>query len=165
MNKATVHRAFEVLKQEGLIENRVGSGSYVRYPEKIHSTEGIFDFGTDYLHTSFFPFRQAQRIINDLFDKEQADALAPAPTEGDPELIRILSQRYRLPADRMLIISGAQQGLDLVTKVFGAKISDAILFENPTYPGAISLFRAVILFPWKRMVLICTTWTSSFHLI
>ncbi|MBT8342613.1 MAG: winged helix-turn-helix transcriptional regulator, partial [Desulfatitalea sp.] len=29
VNKATVHKAFIRLKREGLIENRVGSGSYV----------------------------------------------------------------------------------------------------------------------------------------
>lgn len=142
VNKATVHKAFECLKQEGLIENRVGSGSYVKFPEKIHQSAGTFDFRTDYLHTSFFPYRLAQQMINELFDTEHADALAPPAAEGDAELIRVLSRQYGLPAERMLIISGAQQGLDLVSKVFGASISDAILFEDPTYPGAISLFRA-----------------------
>ena len=42
----------------------------------------------------------------------------------------------------MFIVSGAQQGLDLTSKVFSTNISDAILFEDPTYPGAISLFKA-----------------------
>jgi DNA-binding transcriptional MocR family regulator len=142
VNKATVHKAFECLKKEGLIENRVGSGSYVRFPEKIHQSGGIFDFRTDYLHTSFFPYRKAQQLIDDLFETEQGDALASSPAEGDMSLISILSRQYGLPAERMLIISGAQQGLDLVSKVFGASISDSILFEDPTYPGAISLFRA-----------------------
>jgi 2-aminoadipate transaminase len=142
VNKATVHKAFDCLKKEGLIENRVGSGSYVRFPEKIHSPGPLFDFRTDYLNERLFPYRQAQTIFNTLFEREKAHALAPAPVEGDPELLRILSHRYRLPAERMLIISGAQQGLDLVSKVFAAKISESILFEDPTYPGAISLFRA-----------------------
>jgi 2-aminoadipate transaminase len=142
VNKATVHKAFECLKKEGLIENRVGSGSYVRFPEKIHSPGTLFDFRTDYLNEQLFPYQQAQSIFNTLFEDEKAHALAPTPVEGDPELLRVLSRRYRLPAERMLIISGAQQGLDLVSKVFAAKISESILFEDPTYPGAISLFRA-----------------------
>ncbi|RJQ66059.1 MAG: PLP-dependent aminotransferase family protein [Desulfobacteraceae bacterium] len=142
VNKATVHKAFGCLKSEGLIENRVGSGSYVRFPEKIQTTPHLFDFRTDYLNEHFFPYRQAQSIFNELFEKEKAHALAPTPVEGDPELLRVLSGRYHLPVERMLIISGAQQGLDLVSKVFAAKISESILFENPTYPGAISLFRA-----------------------
>lgn len=142
VNKATVHRAFTLLQQEGLIENKVGSGSFVRFPAAITLSSGGLDLRTDYLNESFFPYTQAQDIINDLFLQEKARALSPTPVEGDPELIQVLSRQYHLPADRMLIISGAQQGLDLVSKVFSAKISESILFEDPTYPGAISLFKA-----------------------
>ncbi len=142
VNKATVHKAFVLLKQEGIIENKVGSGSYVRFPQTIAASTGALDFRTDYLDESFFPHVQAQQIFNQLFDQEKARALAPTPVEGDPELITILSRQYHLPAERMLVISGAQQGLDLVSKVFSAKISESILFEDPTYPGAVSLFRA-----------------------
>ena len=141
-NKLTVHRAFETLKQEGLIENRVGSGSYVRFPEKVSVNQGIYDFHTDYLDESHFPYQQIQAILNQLFKDEAAHALAPAPAEGDAGLVRVLSQFYHVPARQMVIISGAQQGLDLVAKVFAANISDAMLFEDPTYPGALSLFKA-----------------------
>jgi DNA-binding transcriptional MocR family regulator len=141
-NKLTVQRAFDSLKREGLVENRVGSGTYIRFPEKITKPPGIFDFHTDYLDESFFPHEEVQRIFNRLFKEKKAHALAPAPTQGDADLIHVLSHFYRVPAARMVIISGAQQGLDLVAKVFSANISDSILFEDPTYPGAISLFRA-----------------------
>ena len=141
-NKLTVHRAYEALRNEGLIENRVGSGSYVRFPEKINAPGGIFDFRTDYLDESLFPFHQVQTIFNDLFTREKAYALAPTPTEGDADLLEVLSRYYHVPMNRMVIISGAQQGLDLVAKVFAAKISETTLFEDPTYPGAISLFKA-----------------------
>lgn len=141
-NKLTVQRAFDIVKKEGLIENRVGSGTYVRFPEKISSPKGIFDFHTDYLDESLFPFGQVQDIFNQLFAEEKAQALAPAPTEGDPGLLGVLSRYYHVPVQRMVIISGAQQGLDLVAKVFAAKISETTLFEDPTYPGALSLFKA-----------------------
>ena len=142
VNKATVHKAFERLKNEGLIENKVGSGSYVRFPEKIQTFAGRFDFRTDYLNELLFPYKKAQQIFNQLFVSEESSALAPTPARGDPELLQVLSQHYHVPSERMLVISGAQQGLDLVSKVFAAKISESILFEDPTYPGAISLFRA-----------------------
>jgi 2-aminoadipate transaminase len=142
VNKSTVHKAFDLLKYQGIIENRVGSGSYVRFPDKILSSAGLFDFRTDYLHEQFFPYQTVRSLINTLFEQEKAQALSPTPAEGDPELLRILSQHYHLPVERMLMISGAQQGLDLVSKVFAANISESILFEDPTYPGAISLFRA-----------------------
>ncbi len=141
-NKLTVQRAFDILRREGLIENRVGSGTYIRYPEKVTRPGSIFDFHTDYLNANLFPYEQVQAIFDQLFSRRQARALAPTPAEGDPGLIDALSRFYHVPAARMIIISGAQQGLDLVAKVFAANISESILFEDPTYPGAISLFRA-----------------------
>jgi DNA-binding transcriptional MocR family regulator len=148
-NKLTAQRAFELLKQEGVLENRVGSGSYVRFPEQIMGSSAIFDFRSDYLDPSLFPYDKIRTIFNQLFDKKKASALAPSPAEGDPGLIRALSRYYYLPSDRMMIISGAQQGLDLVAKVFGTNISEALLFEDPTYPGAISLFKARHFVPLK----------------
>ncbi len=140
--KPTVQRAFQRLKADGLIENRVGSGSYVRFPERIGRTGEVFDFSTDYLSESFFPAAEIRRIFNRLFDREGPEALRAPPVEGDPELIRRLGRYYRLPTQRMLVLSGAQQGLDLAAKVFSASISEAALFEEPTYPGAVTLFRA-----------------------
>ena len=141
-NKLTVQKAFDRLKQQGDIENVVGSGSYVKYPEKIHAPGGFYDFKTNYPSESFFPYQQARRIINALFDNEREGTLLPPPAEGDPELIQILSRYYNVPAERVLVISGAQQGLDLVGKVFAAPLSESMLFEDPTYPGAITLFKA-----------------------
>lgn len=140
-NKLTVQRAFETLKQAGLIENRVGSGSYVRFPERVDTPQGVFDFHTDYLDGSLFPYRRLQEIFDGLFDVSKAQALAPTPAAGDPTLIGELSRFYHVAAGQMIVVSGAQQGLDLVGKMFAADISEAMLFEDPTYPGAISLFK------------------------
>lgn len=141
-NKLTVQKAYERLEQDGLIEKRVGSGSFVRFPERIRSFGSRYDFKTDYPAESFFPYEKVQKVINDLFHMERHHTLAPAPAGGDQELIDILSRYYHLPADRMLMISGSQQGLDLIAKVFSAGISESILFEDPTYSVAISLFKA-----------------------
>jgi len=141
-SKLTVQKAFERLKNRGWIENIVGSGSYVRFPERINRTGDIFDFKTAYLSESFFPYLQAQKIFSNLFDEQKAGVFSTPPVEGDPELIATLGEFYRVPTRRMLIISGAQQGLDLTAKVFSTGISENILFEDPTYPGAISLFKA-----------------------
>jgi len=141
-SKLTVQKAFDLLKTRGYLENIVGSGSYVRFPEKIDRTGDIFDFKTNYISETFFPFREAGRIFANLFDEQKAGVFSAPPVEGDTELIRTLGEFYHVPTRRMLIISGAQQGLDLTAKVFSAGISESILFEDPTYPGAISLFKA-----------------------
>ncbi len=141
-NKLTVKKAYDRLAQAGLLENCVGKGSFVRFPEHIENTSNRFDFKSDYLSPTFFPYRAAQSIFWDLFESDKGYALSTPPVQGDPELLNILQQTYQVPKERMIVISGAQQGLDLIAKVFSAQISDAILFEDPTYPLAISLFKA-----------------------
>ncbi len=150
-NKLTVQKAFNILKRDGFIENIVGSGSFVRFPEKIDRTiKGVFDFYTEYISEKFFPYKAAKKIFSELFDKEKTRAFSPPPVEGDPDLIKTLGEYYRIHTQSMLVISGAQQGLDLTAKVFATRISQAILFEDPTYPGAISLFRAKHFVPLKK---------------
>jgi 2-aminoadipate transaminase len=141
-NKLTVQKSFDQLCRKGLIEKVVGSGSYVKYPQKVSTPAGRYDFKSDYLSATLFPFEQVRTIFDSLFDSEGPEALAPPPVTGDSGLVTVLSSCYQVPADRMVIISGAQQGLDLVAKVFAARLSDSMLFEDPTYPGAISLFKA-----------------------
>ncbi len=150
-NKLTVQKAFEILKREGFLENIVGSGSFVRFPENIsRPAKGVFDFHTEYISEKFFPYKAARKIFSELFDREKTRAFSPPPVEGDPDLIKTLGEFYRIHTQRMMIISGAQQGLDLTAKVFATRISRAILFEDPTYPGAISLFRARHFVPLKE---------------
>ena len=52
-------------------------------------------------------------------------------------------QRRGIPADAdaLLIVNGAQQGLDLITRAL-VDPGDAVAVENPSYSGALSLLRA-----------------------
>ncbi len=65
---------------------------------------------------------------------------------GYRPLRETLAERLRLrgiPADpdALLIVNGAQQGLDLVTRAF-VDPGDGVAVEVPTYSGALALFRA-----------------------
>ena len=108
----------------------------MRFPEKIQSFTGRFDFRTDYLNELLFPYQKAQQIFNELFSSEAAAALAPTPAEGDAELLQVLSQHYHVPGQTDAgHLRGPQQGLDLVSKVvLPPKISESILFEDPNLP-------------------------------
>lgn len=73
------------------------------------------------------------------------DGLQYGPTEGDPELRQAVSaQLTRLgidaPAERVLILSGSQQGIDLVAKLFVDR-GTAVALESPTYLAALQVFR------------------------
>jgi DNA-binding transcriptional MocR family regulator len=52
-----------------------------------------------------------------------------------------IAERFRVPAERVLIISGAQQGLDLLTRCL-IDPGDAVIIDRPGYLGAIQSFRA-----------------------
>jgi len=62
-------------------------------------------------------------------------------SQGDGALREVLARRYRLPdSDQLLITSGTQQGLDLISRSWLSP-ADSILLEAPSYPGAIQAFQ------------------------
>jgi 2-aminoadipate transaminase len=67
-------------------------------------------------------------------------------TDGYPplrkELLELLrSEGVQAREDNLLITDGCQQALDLICKVF-LRPGDAVILENPTYPGTIAVLRA-----------------------
>ena len=74
-----------------------------------------------------------------------ADRLQYGPTEGDEDLRRRIAkdlQAISLDVDpeQILVISGSQQGLDLVAKLF-IDSGTAVAVESPTYLAALQVFR------------------------
>lgn len=73
------------------------------------------------------------------------DLLQYGPTEGEPALRARVAQDlntlgFDVPAGRVLILSGSQQGIDLVAKLIidpGSRMS----VESPTYLAALQVFR------------------------
>ena len=63
------------------------------------------------------------------------------PTEGQPALRNAIADRYGVPRESVLILSGAQQGLDLLARCL-IDPGDAVILDRPGYLGAIQSFRA-----------------------
>jgi DNA-binding transcriptional MocR family regulator len=63
------------------------------------------------------------------------------PTEGQPALKNAIADRYGVPRESVLILSGAQQGLDLLARCL-VDPGDAVIMDRPGYLGAIQSFRA-----------------------
>jgi 2-aminoadipate transaminase len=73
------------------------------------------------------------------------DALQYGPTEGEPDLRATVSEQLcRLGIDaqpqRVMILAGSQQGIDLVAKLFVDR-GTAVAVESPTYLAALQVFR------------------------
>jgi aspartate/methionine/tyrosine aminotransferase len=71
-------------------------------------------------------------------------ALQYGPTEGDPRLRERIATTLRLGLDcgpeRVLVLSGSQQGIDLVGKLF-IDPGTPVAVESPTYLAALQVFR------------------------
>lgn len=67
------------------------------------------------------------------------------PSEGEPALRRAVSEQLRAlgvdaPPERVMIVTGSQQGIDLVAKLFVDE-GTSVALEYPTYLAALQVFR------------------------
>lgn len=72
-------------------------------------------------------------------------ALQYGPSEGDPDLREAVSTRLTglgldAPPERVMILSGSQQGIDLVAKLF-VDPGTPVALESPTYLAALQVLR------------------------
>ena len=90
-----------------------------------------------------FPVAQMRSCCNAVLRREGARILQYGPTDGYPLLRQALldllgSQGVQAQEENLLITVGCQHALDLICKTF-LRPGDAVILENPTYPGTIAL--------------------------
>ncbi|WP_284614889.1 PLP-dependent aminotransferase family protein [Aquabacterium humicola] len=94
-----------------------------------------------------FPHRHWQRLVAQVWRGSRASDLGYAGRGGDPQLRRLiaehvqLTRQVRCTPEQVLIVDGAQQGLDLVAR-FAADPGALAWVEDPGYPGARRAFAA-----------------------
>ncbi|MBN2104004.1 PLP-dependent aminotransferase family protein [bacterium] len=93
-----------------------------------------------------FPVQQAADLAKEVILKDGVWALQYGATEGDPRLkeqiVRLMrDDGVQVKPENILIISAAQQGLDMVGKVFVNR-HNPIVIGRPSYVGAIGAFRS-----------------------
>jgi len=158
VGRSTVVAAYELLRQDGRIVRRQGSGTQVAGATRARrrQTTGAPVF----LHL-LEPQDGVILLACAAPDKpppELADAYARilpalAATSGDigyyptghPVLRRAIAERYtqrgiQTDPDRILVTNGAQQALSLLARAFLTP-GDRVLVEAPTYHGALEAFR------------------------
>ncbi len=92
----------------------------------------------------FFPVEEFRNCCNAVLRREAARILQLGPSDGYAPLKEVLVQLLRseglqVKDENLLITDGCQQALDLLCKAF-LRPADAVVLENPTYPGAIAIF-------------------------
>lgn len=93
-----------------------------------------------------FPVKDLESISCDLFREKGATALQYGPTEGEFALREEISkwmsrENVSVGPENILVTSGSQQGLDIVSKVF-LDPNDIVVVELPTYIGGLQAFTA-----------------------
>ena len=106
-------------------------------PEVISLAGGLPD-------TRSFPPDTFAAMANRIAAESCAKALQYGPTEGLPETIDCIAEvmaaeGMRVDADDMIVTTGGQQAIDLVTRAL-IDPGDVIIAEAPTYPGAVPSF-------------------------
>jgi 2-aminoadipate transaminase len=106
-------------------------------PEVISLAGGLPD-------TSTFPPQSFAAQMTRIAQESAAEALQYGPTEGFEEtkdcILEVMGAEGMLPdPDDIIITTGGQQGIDLVTKTL-VDPGDVVICEAPTYPGAVPVF-------------------------
>ena len=122
------------------------NGSATREILKLLTRPEIVSFAGGFPATQCLPQKEVQQIANELLSEGVATkVLQYGKTEGFPELIEQLIDYVKsvniegIGAENVQIISGGQQGIDLMSKVF-LNPGDVVLVENPTYLTALQIF-------------------------
>jgi len=89
-----------------------------------------------------FPTDAFQLAMNDVLRTHAASLTAwrHGPTEGLPGFREALADRFGGEPEHILVIAGAQQGLDLLARCL-VDPGDAVIVDRPGYVGAIQTFR------------------------
>lgn len=160
VGRSTVVAAYDLLRDEGRIMRRQGSGTRVAGAAPAVPAAAETTGAPVFLHL-LEPRDDVILLACAALDApppELAEAygrILPslAATTGDigyhpyghPALRRALAGRYErrgVPTapDRILVTNGAQQALSLLARAF-LRPGDRVLVETPTYPGALEAFR------------------------
>jgi len=160
VNSITIVNAYKQLENNNYITAKKGSGYYVssnKIPkEEAHSSSDVglsnddsfINFASATPHPSIFPIESFKECINEVLERDKGFAFDYQESNGFKPLrksiLSYLNKQYSITAeneDYLQIVSGAQQGIDLIGKVL-LNPGDYVITENPTYDGAIAVFKS-----------------------
>ncbi|MGI6557500.1 MAG: PLP-dependent aminotransferase family protein [Limnochordia bacterium] len=115
--------------------------SDIRDAFKLTEKEDVISFAGGFPSPEAFPRGDLGQLGKDIIEEEGDVSLQYGPTEGYTELRSLIAKQMReqgieATADNILITSGSQQGLDLVSRVL-LDPGDLVIVEQPGYIGGL----------------------------
>jgi 2-aminoadipate transaminase len=111
---------------------------------RLGAEPGIISFGGGYPDASLFPLDKLNALYSEAISRDGETSLQYTVSNGLPELRAQIAARLTAggtpcEAEDVLVLQGAQQGLDLAAKLL-INPGDVIITENPTFLGALIAF-------------------------
>jgi len=169
ISRATVVSAYRELEARGLVRGFVGRGTFVsarpdgasapfawrgkmaaaavqatdstvRDLVRAASDPALVSLAAGTPALECFPTDAFHKAINHVLATQASAAWGHGPTEGMPRFRAALAERFGGEPEHILVLAGAQQGLDLLARCL-IDPGDAVVIDRPGYLGAIQTFR------------------------
>jgi DNA-binding transcriptional MocR family regulator len=170
ISRATVVAAYRELESRGLVKGYVGRGTFVSAaPDAagapfawrgkvasaaLRSSDSVIrELVRDSINPKLislaagipaidrFPAAAFQRALDKVLQRDGHAIWGHGAAEGQSVLREVIARRVGCQADNVLVIAGAQQGLDLLARCL-IDPGDTVVVDRPGYVGAIQTFRA-----------------------
>ena len=162
VNNVTVINAYKYLESKKIVYSKLGSGVYVseipqndwekpacsvdynKFNRLDNYKKEVINFANTVASQELFPIEKFKVIFNEVLDRDGGEAFTYQDSQGYEPLRESLCDYFedygiKTSPDKLLIVSGAQQGLDIISKVM-ISMGDVIFVEKPTYNGALGSF-------------------------
>lgn len=162
VNNDTIINAYQALELQGYAVKKMGSGTYAKKRDvgrsfkkfysdttkKIYTNDlkGYIDLAGEFINEKLFPVKNLKSVLNEVLDRDGASALVYQNSLGYYGLRKSINKYFwedKLDNNNIIIVSGAQQGIDVISKAI-INVNDNVIVEKPTYSGALSVFK------WRR---------------
>lgn len=159
VNTVTIVKAYDLLQEEGLVRKESGSGTYVDYGRPLMLEDTLMEddvqrsvfispdtinFASATPSPDLFPVREFKTALLEVLDRDQGYAFSYQDPKGYEPLRKAVGKMaenvgIKCESDNVHIISGAQQGIDLVAKGL-LYPGETVVIERPSYGGAMQAF-------------------------
>ncbi|RKD34519.1 PLP-dependent aminotransferase family protein [Thermohalobacter berrensis] len=113
---------------------------------QIQINKNTINFASATPTPDLFPVTEFKSVLNEVLDRDRGNAFGYQESQGYLPLRKaikkyLINSNIITTIDSIQIISGAQQGIDILSKAL-IDYGDIVFTENPTYAGAISSFKS-----------------------
>lgn len=121
------------------VRAREMTASAIREILKVTADPEVISFAGGLPAPELFPVEEVRAAADRVLSEFGPAALQYSTTEGHLPLRRWIAESQGIAADNVQIVTGSQQGLDLLGRVL-IDPGDVVLVEEPTYLGALQAF-------------------------